>query len=133
MNWYQNLYLGKNAEKRKDSLIEKLDVGQTNFPVYLITLAPEEANQLEILTAPNYWRQAARKGTPMVVGLALGMREAREVVRRMVEDTYRATGGADVRAYLTEQAARMEEESCQERKKPSVPPSREDHLDQSHR
>lgn len=104
MNWYQNLYLGKNAEKRKDSLMEKLDVGQTNFPVYLITLAPEEANQLEILTAPNYWRQAARKGTPMVVGLALGMREAKEVVTRIAEDVYRATGTANLRAYLTEQA-----------------------------
>lgn len=101
MNWYQNLYVGKTAYKKKDEMIAKLEQKQDLLRAYLITLAPDEQNQLEIVAPTIYWRQAERnKYEPMIVGLAWGMREAREVLVEMTDEVYRSLGKLDYRSYF---------------------------------
>lgn len=71
--------------------------------VYLITIAPDERNQLEILTPTVFYQQARRQGYPMIVGIALGMREAKALLVQMTEDVYRQTGALNYRAYFLQE------------------------------
>lgn len=101
MNWYQNLYVGKTAHKKKQELIDKIEQKQELLRAYLITIAPDERNQLEIVTPTIYWQQTERIGAePMIVGLAWGMREAKEVLVEMTEDVYQSLGRLDYRSYF---------------------------------
>lgn len=101
MNWYQNLYVGKTADKKKQDIIQKVELRQELLRVYLITLSPDERNQLEIVTPTIYWRQVVRTGAePMVVGLAWGMSEAKELLVEMTNEVYRNMGKPDYRSYF---------------------------------
>ena len=53
MDWYQDLYLGETAKKKRDKLIQKIETGKTPVDVYFITLPSGTANQLEIISAWN--------------------------------------------------------------------------------
>lgn len=103
MNWYQNLYIGQTALRRKHEIIEKIQQEQNMLLVYLITIAPDERNQLEILTPTVFYQQARRRGYPMIVGIALGMREAKALLVQMTEDVYRQTGALNYRAYFLQE------------------------------
>ena len=100
MNWYQNLYFGKTAEKKKDEIIKRIESGENHILTYLITLAPTPKNQMEILTPTYYRSHRERSGEPLILGVACGRREAQEVVRTIVEDVYAKTGNALVRQYF---------------------------------
>lgn len=100
MKWYQNLYIGQTASKRKDEIIAKIDQEQNMLSVYLITLAPDDRNQMEIITPTVYYQQAKRKGYPMIVGIACGMREARGLLVQMTEEVYQKTGAVRLREYF---------------------------------
>ena len=106
MKWYHELYVGKNALKRKPEIQRTVEQEQNMLMLYLITLAPDLRNQLEIITPTVFYQQAKRWGDPMIVGIAWGMREAKEVLVQMTEDVYRELGRLDYRSYferLTEQ------------------------------
>ena len=107
MNWYQKLYIGKNALKKKQEIIDKVEQKQNMLMVYLITLAPDERNQLEIVTPTVFYRQAVRWGYPMIVGIALGMREAQAILVQMTEEVFEHTGKLDYRKYFQKQMDRF--------------------------
>lgn len=111
MNWYQNPYFGKTAEKRKYELMQKIDEDGDPLFIQLITLAPGLENQMEILSAPAYRRQVKRKGEPLIIGIACGMREAKELTAQIVGDVYRLTGTANVRRFFEQK-----QETFQKRK-----------------
>lgn len=100
LNWYKNLYVGDNAKKKKSQLIFKINVGAGGFDVYLITLACNPQNQLEIFSANELKQKARRKYCPMIIGLCCGYEEALEMTRMLVEEAYRETGIPDVRKWL---------------------------------
>lgn len=100
MIWYRNPYFGKTAEKSRERIMRKLEE-ESGWPfLLLITLPATKENQLEILSPGNYRRQAARKGETLIVGAAVGMREAKRLVEQIVGDVYRQTGTANVREYF---------------------------------
>lgn len=111
MNWYQNLYIGQTALKKKNEILEKIEQKQNMLMVYLITLAPDTRNQLEIVTPTVFYQQAKRWGYPMIVGIAWGMREAKQVLLQMTEEVYHATGGLDYKAYFLQKNAEAEYEA----------------------
>ncbi len=100
MNWYCDLYLGKAAREKKEKLIQKIESGKTPVNTYLLTLAPGEANQLEIVPAWNLKFERNRAKLPLIVGIGYGRAEAFELVRRITEDVYRETKGADLKEYF---------------------------------
>lgn len=102
MNWYQNLYIGQTASEKREDIIQKVENRQNLLTVYLITVAPDERNQLEIVTPTVYYRQEKRYGTPMIVGIACGMREARSLLVQMIQDVYDQTKSADFRSCFLE-------------------------------
>ena len=100
MNWYSKLYVGKNAEKKKETLIRKIESGKTPINTYLLTLPAGEDNQLEIIPAWNLRFWYNKKNCPMIVGLGCGKDEMISMVRQIVQEAVDKTGSADVRSYL---------------------------------
>ena len=114
MNWYRVPYFGQTAEKRKYKIMQKLDAGENPLLVYLIMLAPTPVNQMEIVSPAEYRRQQRRNGTePLILGVAVGMDEAKELAGAIVADVYRLTGTADVKGYYDDaRVKRSKSRSC---------------------
>ena len=100
MNWYQNLYSGKTAEKKKDRLIREIDGEKYRGNIYLITLAANPENQLEILSVHQLRFSYIRRNCPLILGIASGYEEALDVLKKMVEEVYEATGDVKIREYF---------------------------------
>lgn len=90
MRWYEHLYVGKKAKKRRFSIIQGIREQKLQPEVYVITL-PENGNNLydiypsAMLLLPPY------KNSDMEIqGIAVTYWEALEVVRQMVDDRYQA-------------------------------------------
>lgn len=103
LNWYKRLYVGDNAKKKKKQLIRKINMGAGVWDVYLITLASNPKNQLDIFSANELKQKARRQNCPMIVGLCRGYGEALEMVEMLVQKTYAQTGTAKVREWLENQ------------------------------
>ena len=114
MNWYRVPYFGQTAEKRKYKIMQKLDAGENPLLVYLIMLAPTPMNQMEIVSPAEYRRQQRRNGTePLILGVAVGMDEAKALAGEIVADVYRLTGTADVKGYHDDaRVKRSKSRSC---------------------
>ena len=114
MNWYRVPYFGQTAEKRKYKIMQKLDAGENPLLVYLIMLAPTPMNQMEIVSPAEYRRQQRRNGTePLILGVAVGMDEAKALAGEIVADVYRLTGTADVKGYYDDaRVKRSKSRSC---------------------
>ncbi len=100
MQWAKNLYLTEGTAKKKDIIIKKANRGIGMFRIYFVTLASNEENLFDIFHAAHLKQPAFYRQNPFVVGIAEGKEEAAELVRRMIDDIYRETGGFQVREYF---------------------------------
>ena len=72
LKWYKQLYIGDNAKKKKKEWIRKINMGAGVVDVYLITLAVNPENQLEIFSANELKQKARRRNCPLIIGLCKG-------------------------------------------------------------
>lgn len=100
LKWYEHLYVGENAKKRINYYIRRISNGKPVNDIYLVTIASNESNQLDIIKSYYLLQPIVKKMCPMIVGIAKGYEEARMLVISMVEETLAVTGDADVRNYL---------------------------------
>lgn len=102
MIWYENLYIGESIIHKKDRIIWKIrhNAGQIN--IYVITLASNEKNLLDIIPSQELLQRGYPKSQLYIVGLAKGYDEAVTVAASIVDEVYRRTGTFSVRNYLTE-------------------------------
>lgn len=103
LNWYKKLYVGDNAKKKMKKTIWKVNHGAGVLDVYLVTLAVNPVNLLEIISANQLLQKSLRRRCPQIVGIAKGYEEAVEVVERIVMEVYNETGAVNVRRYLEQQ------------------------------
>ena len=99
LTWYNRLYIGNNAKKRADRAIRRLNEKMVRG-IYLITLASNEKNQLDILSAYNLIQPVVYRRCPMVIGIAWGYDEAVELVIHITNESLEKTGKADLSKYL---------------------------------
>lgn len=102
MIWYNHLYTGVLAEKRRVSVIQKLRERRAASYVYVIVPASNPKNLLDIYSAPELFALEDR-GTEqkfLILGIALGYREALTLAGEMVQEVYQETGGFAIREYL---------------------------------
>lgn len=102
LKWYNNLYVGNNAEKSLQKAIDKLNHQRLVTGIYLITLASGEKNQLDIFSAVQLKQPALYDRCPMIVGIANGYEEALLLVVKILEETLKEKKNADMRAFLEE-------------------------------
>ena len=100
MKWAENLYLSDKTAKKKERIIKKAELGVGMSKVYLITLASNEKNLLDIFHAAHLKQPAFYRQDLWVVGMAGSLEEAQELTLLMLTDIYEKTGGFDVRSYF---------------------------------
>ena len=99
--WYKTLYLGDTVKKKADRIRKRIDRKKYQpGDIKVITLASNPQNLLDIVPANELRQPYLRANCPPIVGLAGGQQEAIEIVRQIVEDTYRQRGDTKVREYL---------------------------------
>ncbi len=100
MKYYKHLYLSEGLEKKKDKIIQKIEAGKILPGVFLVTLAPDEKNQLEIhryilLLQPVFHREEL-----FVVGISKDYEGALELVEEITQEVYNKIKSADIRSYI---------------------------------
>lgn len=109
MTWYDDLYVGKSIVHKKDKIKWKIRHNAGQLDIYVIALASNEKNLLDII--PSY--ELLQKGYPKkklhIIGLAGGYDEALEVAAAIVAEVYDRTGTFTVRSYLTGKESGREE------------------------
>lgn len=100
MKWYEHLYAGESIRHKTEKIKWKIrhNAGQIN--IYVIALASNPQNLLDIIPAQELMQKAYPKKDLYVLGLAHGMDEAYEVVKQIIDEVYQETGGFQILPYL---------------------------------
>ncbi len=98
MNWREPLYLGEIARKKKNKLIRELESKKSSFGTYVITVAANGKDLLDILPSSMLLRDEFRERE--IIGLAVTREEAYEVCEKIIMDVKDKNGDFDVRRFF---------------------------------
>lgn len=102
MKWYKDLYLGEMIAADAKNIIKKIKNKKLVPGVYVIAVASNPANLMDVIPGWELLQKGYPKEDIRIIGLASGKTEAMEVVRQIIDETYRMTGDVKVRQYLKE-------------------------------
>lgn len=103
MKWHENLYSGESIRPRIKKVRWKIIHNAGQLHVYVITLASNEQNLLDIIPSRELLQKHYPKKGLYIVGLAGNYEEALELAGHIVSDVYKATGGFHIRKYFLQQ------------------------------
>lgn len=98
MKWYNDLYVGEVARRKKKKIINRLEKHSISFGVYVITLAANGKDLLDVLPAFMLYKEQNQERT--ILGIAVTKEEALEVCARIIQDVHSKTGAYDVRSFF---------------------------------
>ncbi|MDO5410264.1 MAG: hypothetical protein Q4F21_07400 [Lachnospiraceae bacterium] len=102
MRWYDALWVGRKAARKKRRIISAVKNRERMAGVYLITLAQNPSELLDIIPSGMLASPAFPADELFVLGIAAGRQEAFELVEKMVDYIYRETNALDIRSYFSE-------------------------------
>lgn len=102
MTWYEDLYVGKSITRQTKKIKWKIRHNAGQIDIYVITLASNPENLLDIIPARELLQRGYPKQNLYIVGLAKGYDEAVEVAVSIVDEVYRKTGTFAVRCYFAD-------------------------------
>lgn len=100
MRWWTHLYMGEHAERRRYTVLQKIRENKYQPDTYVITPPQYGHHLFDIRPVRLLTEQERESGDFLILGVACGYSEAKEVVRQMVDDMYHATGSFDWPAYV---------------------------------
>ncbi|MCI9417535.1 MAG: hypothetical protein HFI82_09030 [Eubacterium sp.] len=100
MKWHNSLYTDEKTRRRQKKIKWKIMHRAGMLRVYVITLASNEKNLLDIIPSWELLQKRYPKKNLYIVGLAGSYNKAMEVAGHIVSDVYRNTGGFDIRSYI---------------------------------
>ncbi len=100
LSWYGQLYMGEGAAKYARRIRRRADAGKTDVGHWFITLASNGSDELDLIPGWLLSQKNFRARVPMIVGIAADRREALDLVVRIADECYRATGDANIREWL---------------------------------
>lgn len=100
MRWALNLYTTEKTKKILPRIMHKIGKNKIQAGVWVITLASNELNLLDIFHSIHYVQPMFAKMNPDIVGLAESEDAAKELVLKMMKDVYDTNGNFDVRTYF---------------------------------
>ncbi len=109
MHWYNHLYVGEKAKKRRFSIIQGIREERLQPEVYVITPPQNGNNILDIYPSAMLLLPPYRDEDYLVLGIAVTYWEALKVVRQIVDDMYRQTGRFGLPEFLEVMDAREDE------------------------
>lgn len=102
MKWYNNLYVGEKAKKRKHKIVMRALRHKPQIGIYMITLPVNDCNALEIYPSYILLQKHYRKKDMFIVGISVGRDEALNVMQEIIMDCYNRTGQFLVRKMIEE-------------------------------
>lgn len=106
---YCGLYVSEALEKKKNQVLQNLMEGKLSRPVYILTLAGGQQNQLEFFSSLQLLQPYYEEKEVFVVGLAGDYGSAADLTGEIVQEVFERTGGTDVRSYILEKQTAFEE------------------------
>lgn len=100
MRWYKNLYAGESVRHKHKKIKWKIMHNGGQLRVYVITLASNTQNLLDIIPSWELMQKHYPKGQLYVIGLAGSYEEALETAGHIINEVYKNTGGFDIRSYI---------------------------------
>ena len=100
MKWYENLYVGESIRHKTDKIKWKINHNAGQINIYVITIASNSQNLLDIIPAQELMQKGYPKRELYVVGLAQGKEEAYEIVKQIIDEVYQKTGEFKILPYL---------------------------------
>ena len=100
MKWYRKLYVGEKARKDRYRIVGRVKWRRPQLDAYLITIASNAQNLLDIYPANTMLLRYFRKKDIFVLGIAHGYEEAVELACHIVAQVYTDTGAFDIRSYI---------------------------------
>ena len=101
MYFYRKMLCGKSI--KNPALVRyrlRRGIGQPFVYVLLINTGEEVQFPVEIVHSAFLQQPYYRENRPYILGIAHGKKEAVEMLRVLVDDTYRKTGGFDILHHL---------------------------------
>lgn len=95
-----NLYTTDKTKKMLPRIVQKMRRGKLQSGIWLITIASNEQNLLDIFQSIYYIQPMFAKLNPDIVGVAESEDAAKVLLQKITEDMYRETGCVDVRTYF---------------------------------
>lgn len=102
MKWYKHLYVGNSLIGKVHKIKWKINHNAGTVSVYVIALASNPDNLIDIIPARELLQKAYPKDDMFIVGIAKGYDEAIGVVQRIIDETYLMTKTVNVAQYLKE-------------------------------
>lgn len=100
--WYDKLYTGANAALIYEKIHNSIESEQYIPGVYLITLASNEREQLDIYDSIQLYLPALKRRLEPIIGVACGHEEALSLFKTIADDVYSKTGRLMIRKYFEE-------------------------------
>lgn len=95
-----NLYTTEKTKKVLPRIVQKIRRGKLQPGIWLITIASNEQNLLDIFQSVYYIQPMFARLNPDIVGVAESEDAAKVLLQKITEDMYRETGCFDVRTYF---------------------------------
>lgn len=102
MIWNNHLYVGESVSLKLQKLKWRINHNAGVLGVYLISLASNPDNLLDIIPSTDLKLLGYPKRFLHIIGIAGSYDEAVELVIQIVNDTMKAQGDLDVRGFLEE-------------------------------
>lgn len=103
MEFYKDLIISDKIKLTKTELIEKIENGDILFHTYLIVIPlKKQEDQMEIFHVEISRQVYFSEQEYLVVGVALGKSDAKEMVFDMIVSIYNETQDTDIRRYFIE-------------------------------
>ena len=100
LKWSEALYVDPHLKSREERIRSRLDDGKTDLGHYLITLASNGSDQLDVIASGYLTQKRLLERLPLIVGIASSKKEALRLVVRIAEEGMAETGDADIRGFL---------------------------------
>ena len=100
MKFFQDMYVSEAVASHTDELIAKIKQNSVVKGLYLIVLAENSENLLEIIASREIVKPMYSKRELWIVGLAGGRKDALQLVEHMIGQMYEQTGTFDIRTYF---------------------------------
>ncbi len=108
MKYYYKLYISDDLLQKQEQIIQCLEEGKWQLSKYLIVLAGNEKNNLEIFDSVLLLQNAIPKDNLFVVGIAGGKDRAFELVEKITAEVYDNTRSTDIRNYILQKQSEYE-------------------------
>ena len=100
MQFMGALYVGESVASAEYKIVEKVHKGKVVSGLYLILISNHPDNMLDLMLEKEALQKCYSQTDLKVVGIAGNKKEAIQIVQRIVEESLKETGSADVRGFL---------------------------------